>query len=337
MFIKIKHIISILVLVLVNWHVSANAPQQTSEKNDTIIQWVGEFPAKDGNKKKSNFSKKVVELVVGKNEQIDLKRPVSVLAFNPDSFIVFDQETGIPFFIIDKQPKLIKCFKKKNLFFPSLVGSCFFKNNEILFTDSKLNKIFYFSENKKGVKVLNNSLKLEQPTGIAYLPSKDEIWVVETAAHRISILNSHGELIKHIGHRGTGNGEFNYPTSIWIDDEGTCYIVDAMNFRVQIFDKEGQFLSSFGKQGNASGYFARPKGIATDKHHNIYVTDALFHTVQIFDKKGKFLYNFGEQGRQRGQFWMPSGIYIDKNDYIYIADTYNYRVQMFKINTHNIK
>ena len=303
--------------------------------NDTIVKWVGKFPAETS--KKTKFTKKITEIVIGKNEQLNIVKPVSVLAFNLDTFIIFDQKTGIPVFVKNNKIELIKCCKKNHSYFPSLVSSCFFSKGRILFTDSKLNKVFCISSDQKELFSIGDSLKLKQPTGIAYSPSKDEIWVVETAAHRISVLNSKGELIKRIGKRGTGNGEFNYPTSIWIDDEGFCYVIDAMNFRIQIFDGEGKFISTFGKQGNASGYFGRPKGIATDSYHNIYITDALFHTVQIFDKEGRFLYNFGEQGRESGQFWMPFGIYIDKKDYIYISDTYNSRVQIFKINIHNIK
>jgi DNA-binding beta-propeller fold protein YncE len=337
MFKNIKQRAVVLMIVAIICHVFSLTAQNVTSVNDSIIQWVSQFPPDKENKPKVSFAKKVTDFIAGENDELRLIKPMSVIAVNPDTFIVFDQENGLPFYVKNQQLEFIKCTKKRNLYFPSIVNSCYVKNHGFVFTDSKLNKIFFILADQKEVKVLNDSLKLNQPTGIAYSADKEEIWVVETAAHRISVLNLKGELIKQIGKRGTGNGEFNYPTSVWIDREGMTYVIDAMNYRVQIFNKDGKYLSSFGKQGDATGYFARPKGIATDSHHNIYITDALFHTVQIFDKDGKYLYNFGEQGREPGQFWMPSGIFIDKNDYIYVSDTYNSRIQIFKINLSNIK
>lgn len=337
MFNNTKHSAIIIFLIIVLCNVSAAIPQKTDFNKDTIIQWISQFPPAKKDKEKSSLPKKISDIIIGKNDQLELIKPMSVLALNPDTFIVFDQEKGQPFNVKNQQLEFIKCFKKKNAYFPSLVNSSFVSDSRIIFTDSRLNKIFYILADQKEVNILNDSLILIQPTGIAGSSVKDEIWVVETGAHRVSVLNQKGELLKQIGKRGTGNGEFNYPTSIWIDNEGIVYVIDAMNYRVQLFNKEGEFISSFGKQGDATGYFARPKGIATDSYHNIYITDALFHTVQIFDNKGRFLYQFGEQGSEQGQFWMPSGIYIDKNDYIYVSDTYNSRIQIFKINFNNIK
>ena len=40
----------------------------------------------------------------------------------------------------------------------------------------------------------NDTNQLMQPTGLAYSAVNDEIWVVETGAHRISVFNRKGEL-----------------------------------------------------------------------------------------------------------------------------------------------
>ena len=223
--------------------------------------------------------------------------------------------------------------EKKNKNLASLVGICKFHDNEILFTDSYLNKIFLVDVQKKEFSVLNDSLKLNKVTGIAYCELTKQIWVLETDEHRIVILSEKGEIIKKIGSRGSTKGKFNYPTHIWIDKKGNAYVVDAMNFRVQVFNKEGEIISVFGSNGDATGYFASPKGIATDSYGHIYIADALFHVVQVFDIYGNFLYRFGSQGQDEGQFWMPSGIYIDENDKIYVADSYNSRVQIFQLIT----
>lgn len=302
----------------------------TSTILSSRIIWLKQFPSLDNKGGDKRTTGKILDFIAGKNKDAKLSKPVSVLAFDTNSFWVLDQGIGNLFKVENELGDIPHIRNHKNKTFNSLVDICSFSNNKFLFTDSFLNKIFIYDPGKRELNVINDLLLLEQPTGIAYSSERKEIWVVETRTHRISILNENGQLIKSIGTRGSAPGEFNYPTSIWIDKSGKVFIVDALNFRIQIFSPEGEFISSFGKQGDATGYFARPKGIASDSSGNIYVVDALFHAVQIFDESGNFLYTFGVQGHEKGNFWMPSGIYIDEHDYIYVADCYNSRIQIFQ-------
>lgn len=295
------------------------------------ISWVSQYPAAKQENKKQNVFKRIFYFLIKKDKQQSLVRPVAIVAAGTTDFCVLDQGCRSIFDIKDTKADIPRCIKKKENYFTSLVGICSLPDNQMLFTDSRLNKIFIVSADKKKLNVFNDSLELQQPTGIAYSPVTKEIWVVETNAHRISVLNDRGELIKTIGSRGDENGQFNFPTSIWIDKDGNAYVVDAMNFRIEIFNKKGEFVSAFGEAGDVPGTFARPKGIATDTFGNIYVVDALFNVVQIFDRAGNFLYNFGKQGREKEEFWMPSGIYIDSKNFIYIADNYNSRIQIFQL------
>jgi DNA-binding beta-propeller fold protein YncE len=300
-----------------------------SETN--TVSWVNQIPTlkQDKKREKKGWFKK---LLFGKNGTISFQKPVNVIGMNLDNCIIFDQGNGTIFISEDDKLEIPKLLRKKETYFPSLVGACMLPGNRLLFTDSKLNKIFTLSEDQKVLTELNKNLTLSQPTGIAYSKLKDQIWVVETSKHQIHILNINGEHIKTIGNRGKGESEFNFPTSIWIDNNGRAYVVDALNYRIQIFDVDGNFISMFGENGNGTGFMARPKGIATDSFGNIYVVDALFHVVQIFDQQGNYLYQFGTQGRDTAEFWMPSGIFIDKTNHIYIADSYNKRIQIFKLN-----
>ena len=306
---------------------------QNYQASDTrLVQWISQYPVDGVQKTNNSFLNQVAQFVFGKKNVPEITKPNAILASNPLSFLVMDQGSATLFNVQNNEKKIPRVLKKGKFNFPSLVSLCSFSNNEILFTDSRLSRIFVLNEEQEKLEVLNKELILNQPTGIAYATISKEIWVVETGAHRISILNEQGKRIKTIGKRGAEPGEFNYPTDIWIDKEGKAYVIDAMNFRIQIFDNSGELISIFGEAGDATGYFARPKGIATDSFGNIYITDALFHTVQIFDLSGNYLYNFGEQGRSNGQFWMPSGIFIDENNFIYIADSYNSRIQLFQLN-----
>lgn len=295
------------------------------------IRFIRKFPdykeeAKDG------IFNRIGEFFWGKSNEVNLSKPISIFAENSDVFWVSDQGVGSLIKIQDGVGEIPHCLKEKYL---SLVGLCVSSTNELFFTESGLNKLFKISPDKDQLSEFKTSIALDQPTGVAFSKIKDEIWVVETGAHRITVFDLDGEVVRQIGERGQGPGEFNYPTFIWIDKSGFVYIVDSMNFRIQILNDEGEVISTFGQIGDVSGYFSRPKGIATDSYGNIYVVDALFHVVQIFDREGQFLYHFGGQGRKDGQFWMPTGIFIDENDYIYVADSYNSRIQIFQLITSN--
>ena len=304
-----------------------------TNSNFPHVKWIAEYPSIE--KENKSFSEKMNSIIFGKKPCF-LSKPMNIVAQNPNSFWVLDQGSEKIFQISNNSLKNNRFLSQELTGFSSLVGICTINNSKILFTDSHLKSIYLIDLNKKQVTQLNDSLSLARPTGIAYSKDNNEIWVVETAKHRISVLNQKGEIIKTIGGRGNSYGEFNYPTFIWIDKFGTAYIVDTMNFRIQMFNKNGEFISAFGQIGDATGYFARPKGIATDSYGNIYVVDALFHVVQVFDKAGTYLYRFGEQGQGKAQFWMPTGIYIDKDNFIYVADSYNSRIQIFKLEVNDI-
>ena len=333
----IKHLRSLFIVLyfifqvlfpfyLLKGQLNSNSPNYSEPHS---IRWVGEFPSKDA-KQNSGFKEKVAGIILG-NKKAEITKPFSVLGIDPNNFWILDQGSGTIIVNSNGRSEIPAALRKENMPYPSLAGICSFIDNQILFTDSRLNQIFILSKDGKKLNKLNDSLKLDQPTGIAWSEVNNEIWVVETAAHRIAVLNPKGEIIRRIGNRGGGPGEFNYPTFIWIDSSGNVYIVDSMNFRLQVFNKKGEFMSYFGEIGDASGYFARPKGVATDSHGHIYVADALYHVIQIYDKEGNFLHYFGSQGHGKEQFWMPGGIFIDENDYIYVADTYNSRIQVFQL------
>jgi DNA-binding beta-propeller fold protein YncE len=301
------------------------------------IEWISQYPAtrtgkesKEERKRNRKNSRWFSDLIFGKKPDV-LVKPMSVVAIGPDSYWVADQGTGSILQVCNQMGEIIQFKETPFESIPSMVGSCLMPDRKILFTDSRLNKIFLFVPGNNELRILNDTLTLAQPTGIAYSVVNNQIWVVETSAHRIAVLNDRGELIRHIGGRGNMPGKFNFPTYIWVDGSGTAYVVDAMNFRIQIFDKEGAFLSAFGEIGDASGYFARPKGIATDSFGHIYVSDALFHVVQVFDRAGTLLHTFGSRGQEKEQFWMPTGLFIDQENFIYIADSYNSRVQVFHL------
>jgi len=52
---------------------------------------------------------------------------------------------------------------------------------------------------------------------------------------RFQVFDANGRLLARAGSPGTGEGQFDSPEGIAIDDEGNVYVVDTANDRVQVF------------------------------------------------------------------------------------------------------
>jgi DNA-binding beta-propeller fold protein YncE len=215
---------------------------------------------------------------------------------------------------------------------PSPVALARGAGGEVYVADSRLAQVFVIRPGAKLAVPLRLDAKLTQPTGLAFDVASGRLYVADTGEHCIHIFERDGSLAGSIGRRGTGDGEFNFPTYIWRTAEGRLYVTDSLNFRIQAFDAQHRFAGSFGRQGDGTGDAARPKGIATDRYGHVYVVDTLFHAFQIFDATGRLLLPVGERGQGRGEFWLPTGMYIDQDegDTIYIADSYNQRIQVLR-------
>lgn len=172
---------------------------------------------------------------------------------------------------------------------------------------------------------------LLRPTGLAIDPSSGNLIIADTEAHRLRVFTPTGAAVSTLGHRGGGEGAFNYPTNVAVDLEGRIYVSDSMNFRVQILAPDGMPLGSFGRLGDALGDFARPKGIGVDARGRIFVVEGLYDVVNVFDPAGRLLLTFGGAGRGSGAFWLAAGLAVDARGRVFVADSYNGRVQVFQV------
>lgn len=199
----------------------------------------------------------------------------------------------------------------------------------VFVADTVLKKVFLLD--RDGVLIRSFATQgLERPAGLAWDEGAHRLYVLDSLRHRIAVFDGNGALLRNIGESGDGDGQFNHPTHLALDADGTLLVTDALNFRVQTIDRDGHFIAKFGQTGNGAGDFAAPKGVAVDGDGHYYVVDALFDAVQIFDRTGQLLLAFGEHGERPGQFSLPRGLFISAEDKVYVADAYNRRVQVFQ-------
>ncbi|MFQ6032620.1 MAG: hypothetical protein ACE5K2_06840 [Candidatus Zixiibacteriota bacterium] len=216
----------------------------------------------------------------------------------------------------------------------------------IYVTDAAGCRILIYDNAGRFITAFGGENQLVRPSGIVVNNSLGIIYVVDTWDHQVKAFSKRGKLLFTIGkkgqkeekgekydhawNRGSGDGEFRFPTHIAIGPDGRLYVVDTLNFRVQIFDAKGNFLAKFGKVGDSPGCFYRPKWICLDSEGHIYVADAAFNNVQIFDQQGRLLLFFGTFGYGRADLRLPAGLFIDRRDNIFVVDQYNHRIQVYK-------
>ncbi len=212
----------------------------------------------------------------------------------------------------------------------SPVGVAADGQGQIYVADSVRAAVFRFDAEGRFVDAIGGSAGLLRPTGLAFDREREILYVVDTLGHRVVGFDAAGTRVMEAGHRGTGEGEFNYPVSVALDREGNLYVGDSMNFRVQVLDPAGRFLRAFGAAGQAPGSFDKAKGLALDRDGHVYVVEGLHDVVQVFDAEGALLTVVGGTGNGPGEFDLPAGIHIDDSGRILVADSANHRIQILR-------
>lgn len=171
---------------------------------------------------------------------------------------------------------------------------------------------------------------LKRPTGLARDATRGELYVADTYAHDIKVFAEDGRLLRSLGKRGEGPGEFNFPTHVAVAG-GKLYVTDTMNSRVQVLSlDDGTSPQIIGQRGLYYGNLVRPKGVAVDSDANVYIVESYYDNLLIFNEAGEFLMPIGGVGHGTGKFYLPSGVWVDSFNRVFVADTFNGRVTLFQ-------
>jgi sugar lactone lactonase YvrE len=158
-----------------------------------------------------------------------------------------------------------------------------------------------------------------RPAGLVTIGS--ELFVPDLTGDRILVLDrSTGKLLRTLGQKGHGPGEFLMPNAIATDSDGNLYVSDQMNFRFQKLNRKGKPLLQTGEAGDRYGTFARPRGIAVGPDGVIYVVESIFEVVQMFNQEGQVLMGFGNFHAAPGFLELPAGIVVDKSALPYFSE-----------------
>lgn len=276
---------------------------------------------------------RVFEWLTGESDRIPdpvvLRRPQCGVVDTDGSIFVTDVSRAAVF-VFDKPDGKLQIWDAANSEsrFIVPIGIALGKDDEVLVVDAELHGVFKLDRQGNPVGEFGRDL-LKRPTGIARDAAHGTVYVADTGAHDIKLFSDEGQLLKVIGHRGEGPGEFNAPTYLAFSSD-RLYVTDTLNSRIQILDDQGKMISTFGRRGLFVGDLVRPKGVAVDSENNVYVIESLYDNLLVFDQQGRTLLALGGTGKDTGEFYLPSGVWTDDHDQIYVADMFNGRVTVLQ-------
>jgi hypothetical protein len=139
-------------------------------------------------------------------------------------------------------------------------------------------------------------------------------------------------LTSYIGSQGTGNGQFQGPTGVAVNETtGDVYITDRANNRVQELNPEGAYIAQF--NGGTEQPLAEPTEIAVDNSPtssakgDVYVYNKGHQAIDVFNSEGQYLRKlpvaFRHNEHERERFYQVEGIAVDGSGNVWVAgETY---------------
>ena len=106
--------------------------------------------------------------------------------------------------------------------------------------------------------------------------------VSDRGEHCIKVFDREGHFQYKFGKEGQGDGEFNKPGYLFVNESQHLFVCDRYNHRVQVFELNGKFIGKFGTKGRKLGEFNYPVSVAMLSNGRIVVTDEYNDRTQTF-------------------------------------------------------
>jgi DNA-binding beta-propeller fold protein YncE len=272
----------------------------------------------------------IAGIVAGERAPVVLQRPQSGVVDEQGRVYVTDASRQAVFVFDALAGELAVWDKAEGLTgFVAPVGIALGPAHEILVADAELGIVARLDARGETLPPIGRGV-LKRPTGLAYDAIGGRIYVADTYAHDVKVFDSGGKLLSTLGRRGSGEGEFNFPTHLAFA-RGELYVADTLNSRIEVFSMDGTGLvRTFGARGLWVGNLVRPKGVAVDTEGNVYVVESYHDHLLVFDRDGAFLMAIGGLGQDAGRFYLPAGVWTDAKNRVFVADMFNGRVAVFQ-------
>lgn len=191
-------------------------------------------------------------------------------------------------------------------------------NDELAVLDTSGRVLVYDAAGKLMRQWKMLDVQFGKPEGIVWLKNNSLV-VCDTHYHRLVWFDQNGALIRTVGKRGEGKGEFIFPVGIAKDPVENLYVCEyGGHDRIQVFAKDGSWLREFGSAGTGPGQFQRPSGLAWHDGR-VFIADAVNNRVHIYKEDGTYIGLLGE-GKPALALNLPYDIALAPDGAFYVIE-----------------
>jgi len=272
----------------------------------------------------------ITGLVAGEAAPTVLQRPQAGVVDERGRIYVTDVSRG-GVFVFDEQAGELLVWEQADGLkrFQAPIGIALGPEGTVFVADAELALVARLDAKGNPLRPVGKGI-LKRPTGLAYDPARQQLYVADTYGHDIKVFDAEGRLERTIGSRGEGAEQLNFPTHIALAN-GELYVSDTMNARIEVLEADtGSTVRNIGARGLTVGSLVRPKGVAVDSEGNVYVVESYYDHLLVFNRRGEFLMPIGGVGQETGKFYLPAGVWVDGRNRVFVADMFNGRVMVFQ-------
>jgi len=264
-------------------------------------------------------------VMVGANEEIRFKRPISVGGIQNYLYIVDEGPRVV--YIYDLEAKEIKPLGNIAAHFKGTPGNIYVAQDYSFYiVDVGGKRVLHFSEQGDLLADFKDFENLSRPIDVIVDEITQDVLIADGSYSHIVVFNSAGIAKGVIGKRGdssTTAGRFRAITSFTRGAAG-LYILDRLEQPIQVLDMQGRFQFSFGETEQIY-----PTSIAINFDQLVFVSERSDNTIRVYQNQ-ELIDKIGGGGSAPGRFRLISSLWI-VGDLLYVADSGNRRVQVFRI------
>ncbi|XP_078657039.1 uncharacterized protein LOC144903090 [Branchiostoma floridae x Branchiostoma belcheri] len=172
------------------------------------------------------------------------------------------------------------------------------------------------------------------PYGLA-VQRDGRVVVADRDKHSIFLFEADGTLVKKVGGKGEGEGQFDRPHFVCVDKEDNIIVADTVNHRVQVFDRNLDYKHKFGQWGRQPQDMWGPSGVSADSRGNIVLanaggtTDGVKHNVklQVFHPDGTWVSTISSDG---DKLKFPCGVAVTEDGHVFVADIWDDCIRKYR-------
>lgn len=198
---------------------------------------------------------------------------------------------------------------------------------EVLVLDSTLQWVYRYQPTGELIDRFGGpTAYLFHPRGLSVF-NDDTVALADTGTSRIVLFNAAGSQAGVIGGLGSGPGQFNEPTDVLRDAQGSYFVAESENDRIQRVDG----------RGNPLGQWAIPPAYAYNGPHLAFGPDG---SIFMTESESGSLFRYAPDGALLDQWQTidpvtlaaPVGIYFDANrSRLYVTDVKAHQIHVFAV------